>query len=493
MKNIKYAILILIIFLGSFLRFYKIDKNSLWNDELASWERSNHNSLKDVISDARSDVHPPGNQILLFFVIKYIGDSEFLLRSPSAIAGIISIFLIYLIGKKLYSEWEGIISSALLAILWFPIYYSQEARVYSLLLLFSMLSFYLWIIVIERLKNGKMRFLPSFFLVLSSSITCYLHYFGLLFVVLQGTGTFLLFFGKKKKILPFLLLYSTIFILYIPWLPVMIEHLKKEEIWIKKEWVFPTISFLYHFFNNSKVLISMVLILYLINPIRNLLRNLKERRLKIESSFQTSLLLLWLFLPFIITFTKSLISTPVITIRNLIISLPPAYLLLARSVTQLKIKEKFKILTIVFLVSFSTYHLFFVIKYYSKPQKEQFREAVYFVAENYALFPDSLIIGYAWSKEHLNYYFKKKGFEKGVDFILGEKEDIQKFEEIIKEKRADYVWFIRAHRIPHIEFMEFIKRNFLLLVHSRFFGCDVYLFKNVSEKGVNTQTFIKEM
>ncbi len=477
MKKLNYAILILIIFFGSFLRFYKIDKESLWNDELASWERSNHVSLKEVISDAISDVHPPGNQILLFFVIKFFGDSEFWLRLPSGIAGIISIFLIYLIGRKVYSEWEGIISSALMAVLWFPIYYSQEARVYSLLLLFSMLSFYLWITVIERLRDGQIVFPPSFFLVLSSSITCYLHYFGLLFVALQGIGAFLLFFGKKKKFLFFLLLYAIVLILYIPWLPAMLEHINKEEIWIKKEWVLPTISFLYYFFNSSKFLTSMVLILYLINPIKNLLKNLKERRLKIESSFQTSLLLLWLVLPFIITFTKSLISTPVITIRNLIISLPPAYLLLAHSITQLELKKTLKVLITLFLFTFSIFQLFFGISYYKKPHKEQFREAVFFVAENYNLFDNSIIIGFSWSKEHFNYYFKRKGFENRLKYILGEREDIEKLEKILLEKKPSYLWYLRAHRIPHPEFLNYLKNKFTLLLYKSFIECDVWLFK----------------
>lgn len=477
MKKLKYTILILIILSGSFLRFYKIDKDSLWNDELASWELSNQSSLKEVISNACSDVHPPGNYILLFFVIRFLGDSEFWLRFPSAIAGIISIFLIYLIGRKIYSEWEGIISSALMAILWFPIYYSQEARVYSLLLLFSMFSFYLWIFVVERFRNGKIDFFLSLLLILSSLITCYLHYFGLLFVVLQGIGAFHLSFDKKKNFIFFPLLYAIILIFYLPWLPVMLEHLGKERIWIKKEWVLPTMSFLYHFFNKSKVLTSMVLTLYLINPIRNLLKNLKERRLKIESSFQTSLLFLWLILPFILTFAKSLISTPVITVRNLIVSLAPAYLLFARAVTQLGVKRTLKVLIIAFILIFSILHLIFGIKYYSRPQKEQFREAVYFVAENYTLFPDSLIIGFAWSKEHLNYYFRRKGFEKEVDFILGEQEDIQKLKEIISKRRPHHIWFIRAHRVPNVKFIEFIKENFLPLLHSRFLGSDVYLFK----------------
>lgn len=476
-RNLSFAILVLIIILGSFLRFYKLQKESLWNDELASWEKSNQDSLNKVLSLSRSDVHPPGYQILLYFAIKFLGDSEFWLRFPSAIAGIISILFIYLIGKKIYSEWEGLISAGLMAILWFPIYYSQEARVYSLLLLFSILSFYFWIIILERAKDGKIDFINSFFFVLSASIISYLHYFGLLFIILQGTGTFLIFF-KRKKLLFFLLLYAVILILYLPWLPVMLEHSRREQIWIKKEWVLPTLLYLYHFFNRSKILFLSVLILYFYIPLQNFLKSFRERRkIKIETSIYTIVLIVWLISPFLLTFTKSLISTPVITVRNLIISLPPAYLLLSRAVTQLKLVKFIKVFMTLFIFGFSIFHLFFVISYYSKPHKEQYREAVYFVADNYKLFDNPLIIGYAWSKEHLNYYFKRKGFEKGVEYILGGREDIQSFEKIIMERKSEYIWFIRAHRAPDPEFINYIQKHFDTLIHISFIECDVLLLK----------------
>lgn len=474
---IKFLILISIIVLGSFLRLYKIGKESLWNDELASWERSNQKTLKEVIEVARSDVHPPGYQILLYFVIKYLGDSESWLRLPSAIAGIFSILLIYLIGRKIYSEWEGLISSALMAFLWFPIYYSQEARAYSLLLLFTMLSFYFWIKIIEKGKDRKGNFLNFFFFVLSSCITSYLHYFGLLFVILLFIGTVVLFF-KNKKILTFLFLFFLIFLLYLPWLPIMLEHLSKKEVWIKKEWVFPTVLYLYHFFNKSKVLFLIVFIIYFLYPFQYLFKNIKEeKKFKIEISFYTITLIIWLVLPFALTFTKSLISTPIITIRNLIISLPPAYLLLSRSINQLRVNNILKVLVTFGLILFSLYNLFFQINYYSKPHKEQFREAVYFVADNFRLFENPLIIGYAWSKEHLNYYFKRKGFRNRVEFILGEKQDIQFLENLVNERRPEYIWFIRAHRVPEIEFLNYLRKNYKILIQVSFIECNVWLLK----------------
>jgi uncharacterized membrane protein len=58
---------------------------------------------------AREDANPPGYQILLYFVISYIGDSEAALRFPSVIAGFFAIPVIYPLGLQLYSYREGLI------------------------------------------------------------------------------------------------------------------------------------------------------------------------------------------------------------------------------------------------------------------------------------------------------------------------------------------------------------------------------------------------
>ncbi|HSR17848.1 MAG TPA: glycosyltransferase family 39 protein [Ignavibacteriaceae bacterium] len=141
-KQKQLLLLLLIVLLGAFLRFYRLDFQSLGNDELSSWNLSNKaTGISDVIrAQAEYDINPPGYQILLFYIIKYLGDSEFWLRFPSALAGILSIYLIYLLGLKLLSIKEGLLAAALTAIFWCPIYYSQEARAYSLLFLFSIIS-----------------------------------------------------------------------------------------------------------------------------------------------------------------------------------------------------------------------------------------------------------------------------------------------------------------------------------------------------------------
>ncbi|MGQ9619205.1 MAG: glycosyltransferase family 39 protein, partial [Candidatus Aminicenantia bacterium] len=408
--------------------------------------------------------------------IKYIGDSEFWLRLPSAIAGILCIFLIFIIGKKIYSEWEGIFSSLFMAILWFPVYYSREARAYSLLLLFSMLSFYLWIRILENVKKRGVIILESIVLAISVSFTSYLHYFGLFFTTLLFLWIFI-YSLRRKKFLIFLLPFIIFIIFYFPWIPAMLGQMGKEHFWIKKGWVLRTVFFLYHFFNRSKILFITVLCLLTASIFVSFLRAYKKRRIFLGISFNTLILILWLTIPFILTFAKSLVSTPVITIRNLIVSLPPAYLLFARSITELW-KSKILRISVVSAISIlSLFHLSFSLHFYSKPQKEQFREAVHFLSENYFLFENSLIIGYAWGRRQFEYYMGREGFKGGIELILGEEKDIPELIKILDERKPRYIWYLWAHRVPDKNFMNFIFKNFHLLIRSRFIGSEVFLFE----------------
>jgi hypothetical protein len=51
--------LILILGLACLLRFYGLSNQSLWNDELSSWARSNYSDFTSVIKNGvMTDVHP---------------------------------------------------------------------------------------------------------------------------------------------------------------------------------------------------------------------------------------------------------------------------------------------------------------------------------------------------------------------------------------------------------------------------------------------------
>jgi uncharacterized membrane protein len=144
-----------IVAVGIFLRIYELGTESLWLDEADSLY-SAHQSIIQLLKDcAVWHRHPPLHFFMLYLWIPVFGNSEVAVRLPSVIFGIISIVLIYKIGRHLFNEKVGLISSFLSAISYYHIYYSQETRSYSLLLFLTLLSFLFFIKLISSDSTPK--------------------------------------------------------------------------------------------------------------------------------------------------------------------------------------------------------------------------------------------------------------------------------------------------------------------------------------------------
>ncbi len=471
------------LFLGAFLRIYGIEHESLWNDELGSWFRSSFESIKLVIDFcAQTDVHPPGYQIILYITERIFGDSEAALRIPSAIAGILSIPVVFFLGKILFSFREGLIAAACMSVLWCPVYYSQEARAYSILLLFSLLTTYFWITIFSFTENKKFIFryrIPVY--ILTGIAASYVHYYGLLLIALQACAAGIISVQKRSFLPRCSLIYGLILAAYMPWVPAMLYQLSRGGAgWIPEPKIYSFMLYLRFLFNKSNILLFIVICLYgflflkiIFHARKNQLHSSERSRL-----YNIIFLLLWLIVPFTIVFTVSVISKPVLTNRNLIISLPSAYLLFACAITALPIKRTGQIFVTVSILIFALYNLFFEIDYFSRPHKEQFREAVEFVVENDHAYSNSVIIGYVWTTAHLNYYLKKNNSIKKVDFIAGRKQDIENVAEYLNHHNPRYVWYVAANRKPAPEFVDFLKQKLVLVTRTTFINAQVLLFKN---------------
>jgi uncharacterized membrane protein len=481
----KQVLLVLaaILLAGSALRFVGLEAQSLWNDELSSWSKSDCEELSTVFDRLRTDCHPPGFQILQYLVIKYIGDSELALRFHSAIFGALSILLIFFLGVQLYSHREGLIAAALTAFLWFPIFYSQEARAYSALLMFTLLATIFWITLLRSQAGaGKFSLAPTAGYVISGAISAYLHYFGLYLIALQGLALLLAVIKKPRSVAIVAATYTALALAYLPWIPSMVEQMSAGGgTWIPA----PTLAFpseyLRHLFNKSGMFLTIVLLLYLFPLGRRLYLARKTGKFgKIEFSLSSPgwLLALWLIVPLSIAFIVSVTLRPLLTFRNLIISLPAAYLLLARVIATLPVRRIFQSAAAVLLVVFSLIDLFFVMQYYTRPHKEQFREAVEIVIQNDHRYANSLIVGFSFNRNYFDYYFERGDSRRRIDMIAGRKTDISEVENRILRDTPRFVWFLRAKRVPDEEFIGYLKDNLRLVGHHKLVGADVWLFRN---------------
>lgn len=161
-------ILLSIIVLAFILRMIKISSLSLWLDEAVNVQMAEKSFFQWTF------VVPPLYNMALHFALAF-GKSEAIVRFPSVIFGVLSIFAIYKIGLILYGKKEALISAFLLSISPTAIEYSIQATYYSLVFFLSLASIYFYLRMEEKPTNlNKILFLV--FLVFAF----YTHYFTLI-------------------------------------------------------------------------------------------------------------------------------------------------------------------------------------------------------------------------------------------------------------------------------------------------------------------------
>jgi mannosyltransferase len=135
-------VLLLLCALALVLRIIKLDV-PVWGDEVIGWVYAYRSSLLETIRVALGDQSPWLYYASLHLTIPLLGDTPFGLRLPSVILGILVVPLVYQLMRKIdCSDADSIWAAALVACSSVLIYYSQEARNYSLLVLLSVLSLY---------------------------------------------------------------------------------------------------------------------------------------------------------------------------------------------------------------------------------------------------------------------------------------------------------------------------------------------------------------
>ena len=178
----EWLVLGLIILLALSLRCYRLHGQSLWADEGNSAALALR-SLPSITRDAAHDIHPPLYYYLLHIWVRLWGNSETALRSLSALAGTILVYVTYLLGRVLFHRRVAYAAAFLAAISPFQIYYSQEARMYILVALWSALAvlfFVRWMrSLTERGATARRRAVLSAILyVCFTTAALYTHYFA---------------------------------------------------------------------------------------------------------------------------------------------------------------------------------------------------------------------------------------------------------------------------------------------------------------------------
>jgi mannosyltransferase len=163
--------------IAAVLCFAGIGSKSLWGDEAYSvaLARSSWGGLWHVI------VQREANMSLYYVALKVwtaFGTSEAWVRSLSALFAVVSVVVVYVLGARLFDERTGLVAALLLAVNAFFVHYAQETRGYSLVLLLSALSTYLFVRCLDE-PDGKARI--AYAVVGAAAV--YAHFFALFVIV----------------------------------------------------------------------------------------------------------------------------------------------------------------------------------------------------------------------------------------------------------------------------------------------------------------------
>ena len=463
-------VLLAIMLLGAVLRFYGLGFQSLWNDELASWDISTRETISQLVGGVRSDDHPPLYFLILRFSQWIIGDSEWALRLPSALAGWLAIPAIYLLGKRLYSEREGIIAALFLAVFWAPIYYSQEARVYSILILLSILTTYFWWGAMLDLRYRRELPTREAALYIICAILCaYAHYFGLILIVLQGAALAALAYGTLRKAM---LLYVPVAVAYLPWLPNMIHQFGEGRTLVGESALQIPPDYFQFLFGRSGLLSFAAWTLFSFLLIRGW-DDLRRRR-KGRGVPPGLLLAVWALGPFVVAFVA---SQSMLTNENLLVSLPAIYLLLARSVTRTfsgRAAAVFQGTAAVGLGAVGLAYLLLSMDYYTTPTKEQVREAALYVVGHE---DENTLVIRCDTGNRLDYYLKTRQTGARDDVQACQARDFQKVESRVKEGDYKKVFHLISHTDPDQQMISMFQRSFQPVRYERFDGAAVVVYK----------------
>ena len=482
--SISKIIFILVLVLGSILRLYGLENQSLWFDEIYSWKSESYNTLSEVIKNAKGDVHPPGYHIFMYALEKLFGETEFVLRFPAAIFGIFSIVALFILGLQLYSSREALIASSFMAFFSFPIYYSQEARHYTILLFFSIIASSFLLSLLKKIINEKkLSVFHSSGYIGSAIILSYIDYYGVYLVGLQGVAS-ILTLRDIKKLRIVILMYFLVFVFFLPWLPTM---LKKYMYGVDPHLVRPQGFFICFYKWLEEVCgdtkaICLVLIFFInamaIKRIYDAYSKKSWHRIKLSFLHADVLLAAWIIIPFTGAYIQSVLSTPVLQHRNLMISLPAIYLFVARSIVFVLKKPMYYSATSGLLAIASIYNIFFVQNYYSKPHKEQTREAVNFILEKSFQFEAAPIVVLHYNLRYfdcLDYYFKRNG--SNLRSFRYQAFDENNIRNILTQNKFNYLWVV----LPRFNFTpEELNRwsNFKeIIFYKIFWGMHVLLLK----------------
>lgn len=122
----------------------------LWVDEAITVAKAQMPFGRMLADLGATDVHPPLHYIVMWGTTRLFGTGELAVRLPSMLAGALLVPVLYALTRDLFDRRTALVAAAMASVSPLLIWYSQEARMYGLLMLFSAVAVWAQVRALDR-------------------------------------------------------------------------------------------------------------------------------------------------------------------------------------------------------------------------------------------------------------------------------------------------------------------------------------------------------
>jgi mannosyltransferase len=169
--------------LAAAVRFIALGRQSFWVDETVTADLLSKPFTRMLGALPHSESTPPLYYVLAWIWSRIFGSGEAALRSLSALFGTLTVPVAFAVATRLVSRRAGWAVAAIAAVSPLLVWYSQEARAYSLFAFLSALSLLFFARALEEPSPSALSWWAA-----TSALALLTHYFALFFVAAEAAA-----------------------------------------------------------------------------------------------------------------------------------------------------------------------------------------------------------------------------------------------------------------------------------------------------------------
>lgn len=213
------------------LRAFELSKQSFWYDEAFSVYLARFD-LATITARTAADIQPPLYYYLLNVWMAVAGDSEFAVRFLSLLFGVLIVPLMFVTAKRLFGQNAALFAALIATLSALYLWYSQEARMYTLITFLGLLSSYALVrgtatkVATTGAGEGRRWWIVF---VGASVAAVYTHYFAFALLAFQLVYALWANFRYGHKALRAIVVsFGVILVAFLPWVPFVLNRLGED-------------------------------------------------------------------------------------------------------------------------------------------------------------------------------------------------------------------------------------------------------------------------